>query len=516
MSLLDTVDQLPILSARDPATGPIDRAGAAPTGQVGTVGSGAPGVRALRGSRPPGRLVTATEVTTVVVGAGPAGLFAALRAQTMSRGILVVDAGLDVADRLSSRQQGDDERRLITSGFGGAGLFSDGKLCLSHRIGSTLSPRFPPLETERRQRRIDRIIRGGEQAPLWSADSAAVMRLEAQARERGLEYLHYPVRHVGSDQLPRMLHRLRDRLAARVGIECQTRCVDVHPSGREDFRWEVTFTGAGPARVHARNVVLAPGKVGSEWLTQLGQRLDLPRDPAQPKIGFRLEGPREFLKPLLDVANDPKVIWRAGNGAEVRTHCVCYGGDVVPAGYRGLLLVGGHSKSDHLADRSNCAVIATAGAELPLSPVQARSLVAEINSAHGGQIVVQPLAAFLGGEPASAAGDGFTPSLPGAAAGDLAAALPAPIVGLLRGFLQRLGKLCPLALRPENLLYGPAVERWAERFVVTDDLRTPAHPGLYLAGDGPGLTGGIIGAAESGWLAGEAIAGTSRTADAAR
>jgi uncharacterized FAD-dependent dehydrogenase len=465
------------------------------------------------------RLPAAMDVTTLVVGAGPAGLFATLRAQRHSRSVLLTDAGLDLTDRVLWRQRGGDERQLITSGFGGAGLFSDGKLCLSHRIGSTLSARFPAHETESRQRRIDRIIRGGEPAPLWGADGAAVVRLERRAREGGLEYLHYPVRHVGSDQLPQMLCRLQGRLGARVDVVCRTRCVDLRPSGREDYRWEVTFDGPGPVRVHAQNVVLAPGKVGSEWLGEVGLRLGLPREAAQPKIGFRLEGPREFLEPLLDVANDPKVIWRAGGGAEVRTHCVCYGGDVVPAGYRGLLLVGGHSRSDHLADRSNCAIIATAGAELMLSSEQARALVARVNSAHGGRIVAQTLGSFRADTRRSeeaVVGEAFTPSLPGAAAGDLSSLFPAPIVRLLRCFLDRLGALCPRALAPENLLYGPAVERWADRFVVADDMGTPRHPGLYLAGDGPGLTGGIIGAAESGWIAGEAIALASRRIAAVR
>jgi len=82
---------------------------------------------------------------------------------------------------------------------------------------------------------------------------------------------------------------------------------------------------------------------------------------------------------------------------------------------------------------------------------------------------------------------------------------------LLREFVIRLGGLCPLALHPRNLLYGPAVERWAPRFAVSDEMETD-RPGLFLVGDGPGLTGGVVGAAETGWLAGDAIAGRLMTA----
>ncbi|MCM4082244.1 hypothetical protein [Paractinoplanes hotanensis] len=110
----------------------------------------------------------------VVVGAGPGGLFAALRALSGgSRKILIVDAGDDVAERLRSRLDRPDDSQVITTGFGGAGLFSDGKLCLSHRIGSTIAHRFPAAHVLERQRAIDEQIRSGDAAPLLGSDAAA-------------------------------------------------------------------------------------------------------------------------------------------------------------------------------------------------------------------------------------------------------------------------------------------------------------------------------------------------------
>lgn len=446
----------------------------------------------------------------VIVGAGPGGLFAALRAQRVP-GIrmLVVDSGLDVTGRLDARRHQPDDNAIITTGFGGAGLFSDGKLCLSHRIGSTVAHRFPAAEVELRQHAIDALIRSGEDAPLHGADAAAAAALEIRITTLGMEYLHYPIRHVGSDQLPGMLSRLRARIARAAAIRCETTAVIVAASERLGYRWKVLLEHPdGPPRwVHADHVVLAPGKVGSAWMDKLGHHLNLRRHRTQPKVGFRLEGPKGFLDPLLAVAGDPKVIWKAGNGAEVRTHCVCYGGDVVPADYDGLLLVGGHSASSHHADRSNTAVIATAGRDLPLTSQDARRLVAAINDRYAG-LVAQRLDHFLAGTasrlPFRELARGFTPSMPDVAPGDLAAALPAPITDLLRRFVHRLAEVCPQALRPSNILYGPAVERWASRFVVSDEMETDL-PGVFLVGDGPGLTGGVIGAADTGWLAGDAI-----------
>ncbi|QNE79112.1 dehydrogenase [Streptomyces finlayi] len=436
-----------------------------------------------------------------------------MRARTATGHVVVLDQGDDIDGRIRARELGLDEKRTITSGFGGAGMFSDGKLCLSHRIGSTVSHRFPPHEVEARQSAIDELLRAGEDAPLHGADNAKAAELAELAGAEDLEYLHYPVRHVGSDQLMRMTSALRQQVEAVAPVLCGIRCTEVRPSLAAGHRWEVLITKDGwpePEALRANNVVLAPGKIGAAWLRALGDTLGLPRKSAQPKLGFRLEGPREFLDLLLKVATDPKVIWKPGAGAEVRTHCVCFGGDVVPAQYQDLTLVGGHSTSDHGHDRSNTAVLATAGDAFPLSTEYVRDLVTRMNHATGGRVMAQTLGDFLAGVPSTGtvpdAAHGFAPSIPDAVTGNLAALFPQPIVVLLRDYLQRLARLCPQVLNPGNMLYGPAVERWADRFEVGDDMQAPGHPGLYLAGDGPGLTGGIIGAADSGWLAGDAIA----------
>ncbi|MGW6145432.1 FAD-dependent protein [Streptomyces sp. NPDC055140] len=454
-----------------------------------------------------------TRCETLVIGAGPAGLLAAIRAGAGAGGVIVLDQGDDIDGRIQARKLGQDEKRTITSGFGGAGMFSDGKLCLSHRIGSTISRRFPPHEVEARQHAIDELFRSGEDAPLHGVDDAKAAELADLAGAQGLEYLHYPVRHIGSDQLMRMTSALRQRVEAVAPVFCGIRCTEVRRSPAAGHRWEVWVTGSGwaePMPLYADNVVLAPGKVGAAWLRALGDILGLPRKSAQPKLGFRLEGPRDFLDPLLKVATDPKVIWRPGAGAEVRTHCVCFGGDVVPAQYQDLTLVGGHSTSDHGHDRSNTAVLATAGDALSLSTTYVRDLVTRMNTSAGGRVTAQTLGDFLSGAPTTGtvpeAARGFVPSIPDAATGNLADLFPRPIVVLLRDYLQRLARLCPRVVNSHNMLYGPAVERWADRFEVDDDMQAHGHPGLYLVGDGPGLTGGIIGAAESGWLAGDAIA----------
>jgi uncharacterized FAD-dependent dehydrogenase len=448
---------------------------------------------------------------TLIVGAGPSGLFTALRAGGSPESVLIVDGGRDIEERIQIRAAGNESRRNVTTGFGGAGMFSDGKLSLSPVVGSIVAQRFPREEVARRQRAIDEIFRDGRDAPLRGTDDQAVSVLKARARTNGLVYRHYPVRHVGTDLLPDLTARLRQRVAAVAAIACRTRCLDVRPCVDGEARWEVLVDGDYQGWLRAHNVVLAPGKVGATWLSELGARLGLSRNGADPKLGLRLEGPRGFLDPLLEVTADPKLIWRGTRGAEARTHCVCFGGDVVPTGYDGLTMVGGHSTAEHGEDRSNTAVIATGGEGLPLTADFARRFVAEVNERAGGRVLAQDVGSFLDGTPPSARNvpefvSGFTPSMPFAPVGDLSSYFPAQITDLLRTFIRQLTTICPDAARAANIVYGPAVERFADEFSVTDEMEAVGASGLFLVGDGPGLTGGIIGAADSGWVCGNAVA----------
>ena len=223
----------------------------------------------------PARISTtpaASAFVAVVVGAGPAGLLAAYHASRAGR-VLLVDSGADLAGRLKVRHSDAGQEAVITSGFGGAGLFSDGKLCLSHRIGSTVSHRFDPDEVNRRQAAIDELLRGGLHAPLLGADREAADRMSIEADQADLEYLHYPVLHVGSDQLPHMLARFQEVLAANVEFRSHTPCLAVTPSSADADGWNVHLGGGDPVIIRTRNVVLAPGKIGSRWLSA-------PRGPA--------------------------------------------------------------------------------------------------------------------------------------------------------------------------------------------------------------------------------------------
>jgi len=453
---------------------------------------------------------------TVVVGAGPAGLLAALRAGMSTHDVLLVDHGQELHGRSWSHRRGRDEVRTVTSGFGGAALYSHGRLRFPRRAGTTPVSLFAADDAEDRHREIEALFCDGERPPLRSGDPGAAAALSAMAHAHGLEFVHRSVHWLNEDRMYRILLRLRERVSAVSRILCETRCMDVRPSPSPGARWEIWLSGATgehPYPVHVDNVVLAPGR-GAEWLSGLAHRLDLPRTAAQPEFRLHLEGPRGFLDPLLKAGADPLLVRRSPAGATARACGACVGGDVAPIG-RHVSAWSGTRTNGRSRNRSHITLLARGG-DAP-APAGTRRPSAHSPPATGADVagaaadpMAQALGDFLADRPttggAAEAAAGFDPSLPDAATGSLSAALARPQRHALQELIVRMARLSPQVLRARNVLYGLVAEGHAARFEVTGDMEVPDHPGLFLAGDGSGLTEGIIEAAESGWIAGETIA----------
>lgn len=442
-----------------------------------------------------------------VIGAGPAGLFAAYRAALAGASVIILEAGASIADRLAR----NDPSNLV-QGFGGAGLFSDGKLTLTPGAGTTLRKRLDPARSAIRLREMAHLLTGEFAAP--ATPSRDFASFKGQASAAGLLYNHYDVVHVGTEILPKVLSRFQrqlESLGAR--IHCGARCEGIEASGS---RWRlVVGLSNGQDRSHTASivadyVVLAVGKAGALWLGGVATSLGLAREPVAAYVGFRLEGRRPMLSSLVRYSSDPK-LRMVKNGTTVKTHCVCPGGDVVLVDYDGLGVVGGHSASKQDRDRSNTAILASLPTSGRFGTIEGvRALVRRMNSASPRQgMGCQRLADFLIGTPsdgrAADLASGYTPSLPDAIGGDISALFPVEIHESFVQFLHRLSALSPQVVDANNLLYAPAVERWAEVLAVSIEMETTAR-GLFAVGDGSGLTSGVLAAGESGWLAGDAIA----------
>lgn len=443
-----------------------------------------------------------TRADVLVAGAGPAGLFAALGvlATDSSARVLVIDAGRDIDERRHETHPGS--RRDLISGIGGAGLFSDGKLCLDLEVGGAL-----PTSTDRATRR--RLLESvaavfGVRVP--TARPHIVDRRTESAGGTGLDLSYYPVVHIGTDHCAAVVRKLRERIRASGGtIMPATRLRHLNGLGGE---FAATIESqAGVQDVQANNVVLALGKTGARMQQRLCERLGASIDPVPMYLGLRIEYSQQALAPFFNGLRDPKYKLHLDDGTKVKTHCASDGGFVVPLYYDALPVAGGHAMRDESSGKSSMAILwdGIRGAE---SYRVARRIMRQTARNSRGRLLVQRLGDYLLHRPSiSSVVARSRPSTVRWMAGDVRRVLPESFFGPFELFLCRLAEAYPEILDDDALMFAPAIEWWMNRVETDGNLQT-SRTGLYVAGDGGGWSQGIVHSAATGLLAAEGI--TSR------
>jgi uncharacterized FAD-dependent dehydrogenase len=440
----------------------------------------------------------------VIVGAGPAGLFASLALAENGIGpILLVDAGPDIGQRRDDVGEGrvDYER-----GVGGAGLFSDGKLCLSLDVGGHLETSIGSLQRRQLLERIERtllpLVPGGYQPP----DLVSPRPAKESAARAGLDFKYYPVAHIGTDRCHSVVVRLRQLVASRgVEIRSDTRLVDLGLSGLDKV---ATLAGGGrEATVRTRTVILAMGKVGAAQEAQLARSLGVATSNQAIYTGVRFETSAESLAPLFALSKDPKYSRRLSDGSKIKTHCASENGEVMTLRYDGLPLAGGQNYSRAKTGRSGFSILwnglatdsdgsyATANRIMATSASQAKACLA-----------VQRYTDLTAKRVTQADElKGLGLSCDDAQPGPLHSLYPPVFYKHMDDFLIRLSTLAPGVLGPESVVYGPAIEWWMDRIDVENPHMATRVPGLFVAGDGSGWSQGIVHAAATGLLAADGV-----------
>jgi len=444
----------------------------------------------------------------VIVGAGPAGIFAALEltAQPGLR-VVILEKGLDLPQRVAPAPPGAPAGRVgpINSGWGGAGAWSDGKLTLSPEVGGQLATLLPPAQVRELIQQVDdTYVHFGAPDRLYGSSGEAMQALAVRAALADLELVPSRVRHMGTEHCRRVMAAMRETLGNRVELHTSTAAAELIVEEGEVLG---VRTASGDFR--ARYVIVAPGRDGAAWLTKETERLRLPRVDNPVDVGVRVELAAATFQSLTQEAYEPKLIFYSKQFDDrVRTFCVCPYGEVVTETSDDVITVNGHSYADSKTDNTNFALLVTTHFTEPFhEPIAYGRYLARLANLIGGGVLVQRLGDLRSGRrstPERINRGLVRPTLAEATPGDLSFALPYRYLVDITEMLEALDRIAPGTAGRHTLLYGVEVKFYSARPRLSAALETQVH-NLFAIGDGAGVTRGLVQASASGMVAAREI-----------
>ncbi|MFW6082380.1 MAG: NAD(P)/FAD-dependent oxidoreductase [Desulfosalsimonas sp.] len=447
------------------------------------------------------------EFDVIIVGGGPAGLFAAWHlAEHSGLSVLLLEKG----KRPDKRRCRIDESTEcpgcnpcdVLCGIGGAGLFSDGKLNFIPRLGKTdLTQFMPPAEAQALIDETECVFDAfGMTGPVFPTDIQHARDLRKHARKHGIDLLIIRQKHLGSDRLPEYIGRMQSRLEKTTTIRTMEPVTDVVPEAPGRIR-----VISEKNQYLAESVILAPGRAGADWVSQLARRYGISMHHRGIEVGVRVEVHREIMDDLCNVIYDPTFfIQTAKYDDETRTFCTNNGGFVTQENYRGFVCVNGHAYMNRKSGNTNFAFLSKVILTDPVTDNQAygESIGRLASLIGGGRPLLQRMGDLKRGRRSTWARiekSTISPTLKNVVCGDIAMALPERILTNIMEGMDKLNQVLPGVSNDETLLYAPEIKFFATQVETTDTLETPV-PGLFVAGDGPGVAGNIVSAAATGLI----------------
>jgi len=439
-----------------------------------------------------------------IVGTGPAGMFAALELLRVSKKKLQI-----VMFEKGEMRKGTEPNCSITCGWGGSGAFSDGKLNHTVESGGQLSTYLSPQESEQLIEYVDKIyLEFGGDKKLVDPSEDAIADLKRKAAACDLKIIQFPIRHLGTDKSRIIVDKIHKHLTERgVTIYTKTEVSSISKNG-DGFDLVVMKGPASPVTEWAHRVVVAPGREGAQWFTDMVSALGLRLKTNYIDIGVRVEVSNDIIQPVTDIVYELKVLCKTKSFRDdVRTFCMCPSGLVAIEEYRhvdGLKTVNGHTPKDKKlrSKNTNFAVLVSKTFTEPFknSLGYAKSISSLANDLAGGGVLVQRLGDIKDHRRStkeSIMKNFVTPTLSDAVPGDLSLVLPARHMTSILEMLSALDKLIPGVYSDHTLLYGIEVKFYSNK-VETRDACETVIDGLYVAGDGSGYTRGLMQASMHG------------------
>ncbi|MBN2394533.1 MAG: NAD(P)/FAD-dependent oxidoreductase [Anaerolineae bacterium] len=445
----------------------------------------------------------------LIVGAGPAGIFAALElSQNPDVRVAIFDKGADIDRRICPlREHGGTCRHCkpcaILDGWGGAGAFSDGKLTLSPAVGGHLAEILGEAQAAELIHQADVLYRQfGAPDKIHGIYTDEIERLEKRASLANLRFVSVPIRHIGTERCVDLMRAMRDALLAR-GIVIHTR-TEVAKILTENGQVRGVETREGE-QIEAGAVILAPGREGASWLETTAKSLGLTiaRNPVD--LGVRVELPAPVVEPITRLVYESKFIYYSDRfDDQIRTFCMCPYGEVSTEFVGDVMTVNGHSFAEHRTSNTNFALLVSKKFTEPFDdPIAYGKSVARLANLLSGGILVQRLGDLEEGRrstPERLSRSIVQPTLPSATPGDLNLVLPYRYVVDILEMLHAMDKIAPGVASRHTLLYGVEAKFYSNRLHLTPVMETEVA-GLFACGDGAGVTRGLIQASASGMVA---------------
>ena len=440
----------------------------------------------------------------IIVGAGPGGIFSAYELTKLRNDLKI--AVFEAGNALEQRKCPIDGKQVkscvrcktcaIMNGFGGAGAFSDGKYNITNQFGGTLYEYIGKQEAIDLMRYVDEInlAYGGAGTKLYSTTNTEIKKM---CLENGLHLLDASVRHLGTDINYIVLENLYNQLKDHVDFFFQT---PIQHVSMENGQYVVQ---AEKEAYICDQCVISVGRSGSKWMESVCRELDIPTKSNRVDIGVRVELPAEIFAHLTDELYESKIVYRTQKFEDlVRTFCMNPRGVVVNENTNGIVTVNGHSYEDPAkhTENTNFALLVSKHFSEPFKDSNGYGeSIARLSNMLGGGVMVQRFGDLVRGRRSTVSRIEeayITPTL-AATPGDLSLVIPKRILDGIIEMIYALDKIAPGTANDDTLLYGVEVKFYNMEVELDRNLQT-RNPGLFVIGDGSGVTHSLSHASASG------------------
>jgi uncharacterized FAD-dependent dehydrogenase len=446
----------------------------------------------------------------IIVGAGPSGIFTAfeLLKKESDKKILILEKGSRIENRFCPKEKTNycvhcDPYCHITTGFSGAGAFSDGKLSLTPDVGGDLPELVGKKIIEEYIEYTDSIYLsyGADEKVEGIENKSAIKNIRRKAIEAGLKLVDAPIRHLGTEKAHEIYNKIQDDLIdSSIDLKFNTLVKDLIIENNTVKGVLITDLKKQKKEeeILGDKVIIASGRKGADWLKQMCLDHSIEHKAGTVDIGVRVEVRNEVMEEVNNVLYEGKLIgYVAPYRDKVRTFCQNPGGFVSQENYdNNLAIVNGHSYKDKKSENTNLAILSSHNFSEPFNqPIEYGKKVAElVNMLGNGNILVQRYGDILDGKRTwqkELDRTNVKATLPDALAGDLTSAIPyRPMTNILN-FIHAMNTVVNGFASQETLLYGPEIKFYSNKIVLDDSFETSVK-GLYALGDSSGWTRGLM------------------------